>query len=90
MAVMFFNAELLPKGFDTVSVIVYVPDVLNVWLGFFCDGSVVLNTVPSPKLQFQRVGVSDDVSLNWTKSGAKPELTDEVKLALGASAVTII
>jgi hypothetical protein len=48
--------------------------------------------MPSPKLQFQAVGMFVEVSLNWTVSGTVPEVILDVKLATGATmaAVTVI
>jgi hypothetical protein len=44
---------------------------------------------PSPKFQFQFVGVFVELSTNWTVKGAVPEVTLAVKLATGG-AVTVM
>ena len=64
---------------------------MKVCVVFRDDTSVVLNHVPSPKLQFHEVGELVEVSLTLTESGAVPDVTLEVKLATGASnPVTVI
>ena len=48
---------------------------------------------PSPKLQFQEVGIPPiELSLNWTVSGVNPDVWFAVKLATGATigSVTVI
>ena len=48
-------------------------------VAFRSEGTVVLNQVPSPKLQFQLVGEFVDVSVNFTVSGVVPDVTLDVK-----------
>ena len=50
---------------------------------FLDAGTVVLNQVPSPKLQFHPVGTPVEVSLNATFRGATPAVTLVVNLAIG-------
>ena len=44
---------------------------------------------PSPNDQFQPVGEPVDRSVNWTVSGATPEVGVPVKLAVGGIAVLV-
>ena len=46
-----------------------------------CVGFWSVDVPPSPKFQFQLVGVPVDVSVNVTESGAVPEVGVPVKLA---------
>ncbi len=72
----------LPPALETVSLA--VPDTVYVWVVFLRDDEVVLNQVPSPKLQFHVVGVPEEVSLNLTTRGAVPDVTFVVNDATGA------
>jgi len=45
---------------------------------------------PSPKSQFHMVGESDDLSVNWTVSGAHPDRGVPSKSATIAFAVTVM
>jgi hypothetical protein len=70
---------LLPWVFDAFRVMEKIP-VVNV-----CDVFCAVLYVPSPKLQFQLVGVFVEVSVNWTMSGAVPYVGVAVKFATGAN-----
>lgn len=54
-----------------------------VFVVFLWAGLVVLNQVPSPKLQFQAVGVPVEVSLNRIVSGGVPDVRFAMKPAAG-------
>jgi hypothetical protein len=56
-----------------------VPGIVYVWRGF-CS---VLDP-PSPKSQLHEVGDPVEVSVNWTVSGAVPDVGDPAKEATGA------
>jgi hypothetical protein len=70
----------LPAAFAAVKVTAYVPAVVYTWLG--CRDVDVL---PSPKSQAHDVGGPVDVSVNWTASGAGPDVGEAVNEATGAT-----
>jgi hypothetical protein len=49
------------------------------WTGFFS-----VEEVASPNIQYQEVGFPEEVSLNWTVRGDIPEVTFDVKFAMGS------
>jgi hypothetical protein len=59
--IVFVGAVVLhPAALQAISLVIYVPADEYVCAGLFCDESVVLNHVPSPKLQFHDVGLMVD------------------------------
>jgi len=53
------------------------------------DGFCTLLVSPSPKFQSHEVGELEDASVNWTTSGAAPDVGVAVKLATGTVAVEV-
>jgi len=74
-----------PLAFEAVSVIVYVPGVKYVAVGF-CKTEVL----PFPKFQFHPVGLPVDKSWKCTISGEHPERGDPEKLAVGTCACKLV
>jgi hypothetical protein len=72
----------LPPVLMTVKLTVYVPGFWYWWEGF-----CVVEVPPSPKVHFQEVGASDDVSMNRMMRGAVPPWGVAVKFAFGAEGV---
>jgi hypothetical protein len=68
-----------PAAFEAVRLTLYVPGLVYVWLGFWA-----LELVPSPKSQLQLVGLSVELSLKETASGALPLVGLALKSAVGA------
>ena len=62
------------------------------WVAFRSEARVVLNQLPSPKLQFHIVGVPPvEVSVNCTASGTVPDEVLVMKAAVSAGGeVTVI
>ncbi len=70
---------MLPPVFVAFSVTVYVPAEV-----YACDGLLVVDVLPSPKVQYQDVGELVDASVKATVSGADPEVGVPVNDATGA------
>jgi hypothetical protein len=70
---------LLPLAFFTVKLTVYFPALLYV-----CAGLLDVEYVLSPKFHFHEVGLLVLLSVNFTLSGAFPEVGVAEKAATGA------
>jgi hypothetical protein len=69
-----------------------VPAVVKIWVTFLAEATLVLDQLPSPKLQFHIVGVPVEVSVNWTARGNVPDETLVMKDAVsnGGEVTTIV
>jgi hypothetical protein len=76
---------LLPAVFETPSETAYVPIESKVCTGFW-----LVETPPSPNVQYHPVGVFIDVSVNWTVRGFAPEVTFAVNDDTGTAASTVM
>ncbi len=77
--------ESVPQSFHTVSSTVYSPIPVNVCVGF-CSSEVV----PSPKSHNHAFTLFSELSVNWTVSGAYPEVGSAVKAATGSRQLVVI
>ncbi len=77
--------ESVPQSFHTVSSTVYVPASSNVCTGF-CSSDVV----PSPKFHNHVSTLFSELSVNWTVSGAYPEVGSAVNAATGSRQMALI
>ena len=81
---------LQPAPLQTVNRTLYVPFAVKVWITWGMT-PVVLNQVPSPKLQFRRlIPVPVDRSPKFTDSGITPLLTFFVIMATGKPVVVTV
>jgi hypothetical protein len=76
---------LLPAVFETPSETAYVPMELKVYTGFW-----LVETPPSPNVQYHPVGTFVEVSVNWRVRGFAPEVTFAVNDDWGTAATTVM
>ena len=55
---------------------------MKIWVTFLAEATLVLDQLPSPKLQFHIVGVPVEVSADWTARGNIPDETLVMKDAV--------